>query len=84
MVALPQLTGYAKINVTNWTDSTDMNTTRIESPCISICALDDDDICMGCFRSVDEITRWSQADDSERKAILLASNERAKKNNPFA
>jgi hypothetical protein len=61
-----------------------MNTTRIESPCISICALDDDDICMGCFRSVDEITRWSQADDSERKAILLASNERAKKNNPFA
>lgn len=61
-----------------------MTSTRIESPCISLCALDDDDICLGCFRSVDEITRWSQADDSERKAILEASGERSRKNNPFA
>ncbi len=61
-----------------------MTSTRIESPCISICALDDNDICMGCFRSVEEITRWSQADDSERKAILAVSGERARKNNPFA
>ena len=61
-----------------------ITTTRIESPCISICALDDDDICMGCFRSVNEITRWSQADDNERKAILEVSGERARKNNPFA
>ncbi len=61
-----------------------MTSTRIESPCISICALDDNDICMGCFRSVEEITRWSQADDSERKTILAVSGERARKNNPFA
>ncbi len=60
-----------------------MTTTRIESPCISICALDDNDICMGCFRNVDEITRWSQSDDTERKAILETSSERARKNNPF-
>lgn len=60
-----------------------INSTRVESPCISICALDDNDICMGCFRSVNEITRWSQADDNERKAILETSGERARKNNPF-
>lgn len=59
-------------------------TPRIESPCISICALDDNDICMGCYRSLDEITRWTQANDEERKAILINSNERAKHNNPFA
>ncbi|WP_309674680.1 DUF1289 domain-containing protein, partial [Pseudomonas sp.] len=30
------------------------------SPCVNICALDDDDICTGCQRTVDEITRWSR------------------------
>lgn len=59
-------------------------TPRIESPCISICALDDNDICMGCYRSLDEITRWNQASDEEKKRILALSGERAKENNPFA
>lgn len=29
------------------------------SPCVSICTLDDDDVCVGCGRSLDEITQWS-------------------------
>ncbi|HRF88072.1 MAG TPA: DUF1289 domain-containing protein [Pseudomonadales bacterium] len=55
----------------------------IASPCISICALDADDVCVGCYRSGQEITRWSVADNTERRAILASAAERARAVNPF-
>ncbi len=55
----------------------------IASPCISICALDAEDICVGCYRSGQEITRWSVADNTERRAILASAAERARAVNPF-
>ncbi|WP_148709664.1 DUF1289 domain-containing protein, partial [Pseudomonas syringae group genomosp. 3] len=30
----------------------------VRSPCVSICALDEQDICTGCQRTVSEITQW--------------------------
>jgi len=48
------------------------------SPCVSICALDDDDICTGCQRTVEEITRWSRMDNTERRKVLELCHERAK------
>ncbi|NVL30544.1 DUF1289 domain-containing protein, partial [Pseudomonas syringae pv. actinidiae] len=32
----------------------------VRSPCVSICALDEQDICTGCQRTVSEITQWSR------------------------
>ena len=29
-----------------------------ESPCISICSLDQNDVCEGCFRTGNEIVDW--------------------------
>jgi predicted Fe-S protein YdhL (DUF1289 family) len=29
------------------------------SPCLSICTLDDDNVCMGCLRSLEEIKNWA-------------------------
>lgn len=55
----------------------------IASPCISICALDENDVCVGCYRSGQEITRWSVAANSERRAILASAAERAKAASPF-
>lgn len=49
----------------------------VASPCVSICALDDDDICTGCQRTVDEITRWSRMDNAERRVVLGLCQERA-------
>jgi predicted Fe-S protein YdhL (DUF1289 family) len=46
------------------------------SPCVSICALDEDDICTGCYRTASEITDWFMADDARKQAILAASRER--------
>ena len=57
-----------------------MNATErpVLSPCVNICALDDDDICIGCQRSVEEITRWSRMDNAERRVVLGVCHERAK------
>lgn len=41
----------------------------MHSPCVARCGLNDDDYCMGCFRHIDEIVCWSQADDSQKAEI---------------
>ena len=47
-----------------------------QSPCVSICALDEDDICVGCYRSAMEITDWAMADDDAKREILERARER--------
>ncbi|TBU98071.1 DUF1289 domain-containing protein [Stutzerimonas kirkiae] len=50
----------------------------LPSPCVSICALDEQDICTGCQRSIDEILRWSRLNNDERREVLARCHERAK------
>lgn len=50
----------------------------IESPCIRNCCLDDGDICLGCFRSLQEIKDWSKATNELREVILLRADKRKK------
>lgn len=52
---------------------------RIDSPCIGRCCLDDDDICVGCFRTLEEIKAWGMAGDEVRADILKNSAERARR-----
>lgn len=49
----------------------------VASPCVYVCALDDDDLCVGCQRSGAEITRWGRMDNAERRAVLERCRERA-------
>jgi predicted Fe-S protein YdhL (DUF1289 family) len=49
----------------------------VASPCVHVCALDDQDLCIGCQRSVAEITRWGLMDNAERRQVLLLCHERA-------
>jgi len=52
----------------------------VPSPCVRNCCLDEQDVCMGCGRSLDEIRRWSEAGDAERNRILeLAAGRRAER-----
>ncbi|MBK6509255.1 MAG: DUF1289 domain-containing protein [Haliea sp.] len=53
-----------------------MSDTTPKSPCISICVLDDDDICMGCYRSAQEITDWFMASDEQKNEVLRKARER--------
>lgn len=55
-----------------------MTETPVASPCVRNCCLDDDDICLGCHRSLAEIVAWGGASDQERRAILEWAAERAR------
>jgi predicted Fe-S protein YdhL (DUF1289 family) len=48
----------------------------VQSPCIRNCCLNKDDICLGCFRSLDEIIRWNEANNQERLTILQNARQR--------
>ena len=48
----------------------------VESPCVRNCCLDDNNTCLGCYRSLEEITSWSKANDTLRKQILLRAEQR--------
>ncbi|WP_226565065.1 DUF1289 domain-containing protein [Shewanella chilikensis] len=49
---------------------------RVDSPCIRHCCLDLQDVCLGCFRTLEEILAWHQATDSERQTILERCRQR--------
>lgn len=51
---------------------------RVASPCVHICALDEEDICIGCHRAMDEILRWGRMDDAERRRVLARCAERGR------
>lgn len=48
----------------------------ISSPCIRQCCLNEQDICLGCFRSLDEILGWSVAPQNEKQQVLKRAAER--------
>ena len=48
----------------------------VPSPCRRHCCLDANDICLGCFRTVDEIAAWSRSSDSARRRILARAEQR--------
>ncbi len=48
----------------------------VPSPCVRNCCLDYNDICLGCFRSVDEIMQWGSANNQTRRHILVETQKR--------
>ena len=48
----------------------------VESPCISVCELDENNVCSGCFRTLEEIGQWPLASDIQRKEFLRRSEVR--------
>ena len=54
----------------------------LASPCVRNCCLDDDNVCMGCGRSLQEIVAWGTASDAAKAAILVQSRERLRVREP--
>ena len=50
----------------------------VQSPCIENCCLNDQKICLGCFRSIVEISQWSQMNDRMRLDVLHKAENRRK------
>ncbi|MDH5392887.1 MAG: DUF1289 domain-containing protein [Gammaproteobacteria bacterium] len=55
--------------------------TEVKSPCVRNCCLDDNDICMGCFRTLDEIKRWISLTQHQKMSVLKQSAQRKKLKN---
>jgi predicted Fe-S protein YdhL (DUF1289 family) len=53
------------------------------SPCISVCLLDEQDICVGCYRSANEITDWFMADSESKREILQRARVRREAESPI-
>lgn len=51
----------------------------VKSPCVSVCVLNAEDICDGCFRTGAEISRWGRMDSDERREVLKKCTERARR-----
>jgi len=54
-----------------------VNLQPVESPCVSICRLDDNDLCVGCFRTATEIGQWLSYTAEQRSDIMKQLPERA-------
>ena len=48
----------------------------VASPCINICDLDDDSICVGCYRAIEEIAGWGMLDNAEKLDVLELAKKR--------
>lgn len=48
----------------------------IASPCVGICQLDRDKVCIGCYRTSEEITYWRMYTEEEREKALQKVAER--------
>ena len=42
--------------------------TEVASPCVRNCCLDEQDICLGCNRHIDEIMAWRKLGNEEKQS----------------
>ena len=42
----------------------------VPTPCTGVCTLDDQGRCYGCLRSTEEIGRWLQMSDDQRRHLM--------------
>lgn len=48
----------------------------INSPCVRNCCLNEEDICLGCFRHINEIIGWQSFTEQEKIDILAMCTKR--------
>lgn len=54
-----------------------MDRTPIKTPCVKVCFVDPKaGVCLGCFRTMEELGRWTRYSNEERDAIMQALPER--------
>ena len=54
-----------------------MADTEIQSPCIGVCSMDDSTgLCLGCYRTMDEIQGWWDLDNTQKQVVINLASER--------
>jgi len=49
---------------------------NIISPCVRNCCLNEQDVCLGCFRSLEEIRHWNASTDASKAKVLRLAQAR--------
>lgn len=50
---------------------------EIQSPCVKLCVVHPEErICVGCYRTIDEIAGWSRLSAEDRAAIMDTLEQR--------
>lgn len=50
----------------------------IATPCVQVCVVDGaSSLCLGCYRTLEEIGRWSRMEAAERERIMAELPSRA-------
>lgn len=57
----------------------------VPSPCVGICTLDDNELCIGCLRTVDEIREWMILGRQQKLEVLaqIVKRRSEKENKPL-
>lgn len=53
-----------------------MSSVAPNSPCISVCSLDETGHCRGCYRTRDEIAGWIRMNAAQQWAVVRACDQR--------
>lgn len=51
----------------------------MKSPCVRICSLNEDNVCVGCGMTVRDLRIWRGANDEEKQQIVTESGLRLKR-----
>ncbi|WP_232418385.1 DUF1289 domain-containing protein [Methylotenera sp. 1P/1] len=55
-----------------------MSEKTVASPCIGVCSMDDlSGLCLGCYRTIEEIQAWWDMDDASKQSIIAQADDRA-------
>ncbi|GLT20073.1 hypothetical protein GCM10007938_38560 [Vibrio zhanjiangensis] len=50
----------------------------VPSPCVRMCCLDEKNICLGCYRTLDEILEWSAYSAQDKARVIARCDTRRK------
>lgn len=56
--------------------SADPGHVAVASPCVRMCTLDDNDVCVGCGRTLADITGWTRMSEPDKAACVARARER--------
>lgn len=52
---------------------------QVKSPCVNICSLNEENVCIGCYRTGKEISLWGSMNKASQLAVMKKVREREAK-----
>ncbi|MDE1998176.1 MAG: DUF1289 domain-containing protein [Burkholderiales bacterium] len=60
----------------NYPDGSDQTRFPVASPCVQVCRLNQNDVCVGCGRTLQEIAQWTRMTEDEKARCVERAAER--------